>query len=512
MSAEAQRADDVIVRAEKITKIFGGTVALENVDFNVYRGKVNALVGENGAGKSTLMGILAGVHEPTSGRILVDGREVTLHSPREAGVHGIRLIHQELLLFPNLSVAENIFAGHELTSARGVRLLAQERQAAALLERLGQRVDPRVLLGDLPVGQQQMVAICKAISQDVRVLIMDEPTSALSTREAERLFAVIRELVRSDVSIVYISHRLEEITRIGDFVTVLRDGRVAAEAAIADVDAHWIIEQMIGRDPEALFVHEDRDLGAPLLEVGNLTVPRPGLGFLVEHVSFSVAAGEIVGIYGLMGAGRTELLECLIGERQYTNGEIRVDGEVVAGPVGERIARGLFLVPEDRQREGLVSSLSVKANVSLASLDDLGALGHLSPEREARAVKALADDVGVKTASIEAPITSLSGGNQQKVVVAKALMTNPKVLLMDDPMRGVDVGAKAELYRIMKRLASQGLAILFTSSDLVEVLGMADRILVMARGRLTAELTRDEATSQALVAASNPHFAEPMVA
>jgi erythritol transport system ATP-binding protein len=503
---------EVIVHAEKVTKVFGGTVALNNVDFNVYRGKVNALMGENGAGKSTLMAILAGVHEPTSGRVLLDGEEVRLRSPREAGMHGIRLIHQELLLFPNLSVAENIFAGHELASARGVRLGTQEREAAALLGRLGQHVDPRVLLGDLPVGQQQMVAICKAISQDVRVLIMDEPTSALSTREVESLFHVIRELVRADVSIVYISHRLEEVTRIGDYVTVLRDGRLAAEAAIADVDAHWIIEEMIGRDPEALFVHEDRSQGALLLDVRDVTVPRPGLGFLVDHVSFSVAAGEILGIYGLMGAGRSELLQCLIGERQYRSGEILLDGRPVTGQISDRIAQGLFLVPEDRQREGLVSALSVKANVSLASLDDLSALGHLSTWREARDVEAVTRDVGVKTASIDAPITSLSGGNQQKVVVAKALMTNPKVLLMDDPMRGVDVGAKAELYRIMKNLASEGLAIVFTSSDLVEVLGMADRILVMARGRVTGELKRQEATSAALVAASNPHAVERAVA
>jgi erythritol transport system ATP-binding protein len=488
---------DVILRAEGVSKVFGGTVALNGVDFNIYRGKVNALVGENGAGKSTLMGIIAGIHEPTTGRILLDAEEITISSPRHAGEHGIRLIHQELLLFPNLSVAENIFAGSELRSGIGVRLHAQEVEAAKLLERLGQRVDPRALLGDLSVGAQQMVAISKALSQRVRVLIMDEPTSALSTREVESLFRVIRGLVVEGVAVVYISHRLDEIIEISDYVTVLRDGKLVAESPTPDIDTHWIVEQMIGHDPEALFPYEPRPIGAPLLAAEDLTLPRPGGGLWLDRVSFSLAAGEIVGIYGLMGAGRTELLQTLIGERGDAVGRVLVDGRRVDGEhIGTRIARGLFLVPEDRQREGLVQALSVKQTVSLASLDDFRAGVGLALRRE------------VKVPDIDDEVTSLSGGNQQKVVVAKALLTEPKVLLMDDPMRGIDVGAKTELYRIMKRLAREGLAILFTSSDLIEVLGMADRILVMARGRITRELSHDDATSQALVAASNPHAVE----
>jgi erythritol transport system ATP-binding protein len=497
---------DVVLRAEGVSKVFGGTVALNGVDFNIYRGKVNALVGENGAGKSTLMGVLAGVYEPTAGRVLLDGEEISMHSPREAGAHGIRLIHQELLLFPNLSVAENIFAGSELVSAAGVRLHEQEREAAKLLARLGQRVDPRALLEDLPVGAQQMVAICKALSQDVRVLIMDEPTSALSTREVESLFAVIRGLVADGVAVVYISHRLEEILEITDYVTVLRDGKLVAEAPTAEIDTHWIVEQMIGRDAEALFPYEPRPVGEPILEVEDVTLPRPGGGLWLDRVSFTLRAGEIVGVYGLMGAGRTELLQTLIGERSDAVGRVLVDGTLVdAESIGARIARGLFLVPEDRQREGLVQALSVRENVSLASLDDFGTGVGLALGREATEVEAVVRDVGVKVPDISYEVTALSGGNQQKVVVAKALLTGPKVLLMDDPMRGVDVGAKTELYRIMKRLAGGGLAILFTSSDLIEVLGMADRILVMARGRVTRELSREEATSQALVEASNPH-------
>jgi erythritol transport system ATP-binding protein len=510
--SEQRPKADVILRAESVSKVFGGTVALNGVDFNIYGGKVNALVGENGAGKSTLMGILAGVHEPTAGRILLDDEEITLSSPRAAGNHGIRLIHQELLLFPNLSVAENIFAGSELQSGVGVRLRAQEQEAAKLLERLGQRVDRRALLGDLPVGAQQMVAICKALSQRVRVLIMDEPTSALSTREVDSLFEVIRGLVADSVAVVYISHRLEEILAISDYVTVLRDGKLVAEAATAEIDTHWIVERMIGRDPEALFPYEPRPIGQPLLEAEDLTLPRPGGGLWLNRVSFSLAAGEIVGVYGLMGAGRTELLETLIGERPDAVGRVVIDGTRIDGDsIGARIARGLFLVPEDRQREGLVQALSVKQNVSLASLDDFHSVAGLSLRREAGEVEAVVRDVGVKVPDINDEVTSLSGGNQQKVVVAKALLTDPKVLLMDDPMRGIDVGAKTELYRIMKRLAGEGLAILFTSSDLMEVLGMADRILVMARGRITRELSRDEATSQALVSASNPHAVEVVV-
>ncbi|HVC88728.1 MAG TPA: sugar ABC transporter ATP-binding protein [Gaiellaceae bacterium] len=504
--SEPHSTPDWLLRAEGISKIFGGTVALNGVDFDVYRGKVNALVGENGAGKSTLMGIIAGIHQPTAGRIILDGNEVKLDSPRDAGEHGIRLIHQELLLFPDLSVAENIFAGSELHSAMGVRMREQERQATQLMERLGQRVDPRALVGTLAVGAQQMVAICKALSQQVRVLIMDEPTSALSTREVESLFAVVRGLVADGVSVVYISHRLEEIVEIGDFVTVLRDGRLVAHAAVTEIDSHWIVERMIGRDPKELFPYEPRPVGAPLLEAHDLTLPRAGGGLWLDHVSLTLGAGEIVGVYGLMGAGRTELLHTLIGERRETVGRVvlggvRVDGE----SIGARIARGLFLVPEDRQREGLVSVLSVKQNVSLASLDDLGSFGSLALRRESAEVGTLVRDVGVKVPDVNFPVTSLSGGNQQKVVVARALMTDPKVLLMDDPMRGIDIGAKTELYRIMQRLAKEGIGILFTSSDLIEVLGMADRILVMARGRITRELSRGEATSQALVAASNPH-------
>jgi erythritol transport system ATP-binding protein len=495
---------NIILRAEEVRKVFGRTVALNGVDFNVYRGKINAVVGENGAGKSTLMGILAGVHQPTSGRVLLDGKPVKLDSPRTAGDLSIRLIHQEIQLFPDLSVAENIFAGNELRSFAGVRLREQERRAGELLRRLDQTVSPRAIMGELPVGVQQIIVICRALAQDVRVLIMDEPTSALSTKEVQTLLAVIRVLAESGVAIVYISHRLEEITEIGDHVAVLRDGQLVGEAAVRDIDVHWIVEQMIGHDPETLYPYEARATAAAVLEVTDLTLPRADGSLMLDRVSLSLNAGEIVGLYGLMGAGRTELLETLIGLREAAAGQVSIAGARVEGAtVGQRIARGMFLVPEDRQRQGLVQSMSVRENISLASLAALRSPTGLSSSREVQAVGVAVRQTGVKVADIELPVTSLSGGNQQKVVVARALMTAPKVLLMDDPMRGIDVGAKTELYTVMQSLAADGLAILFTSSDLLEVLGMADRILVLAQGRVVDEFPREEATPQALVAASN---------
>jgi erythritol transport system ATP-binding protein len=500
---------DVILHADQITKVFGRTVALNGVDFNVYRGKVNALVGENGAGKSTLMGILAGVHQPTAGQILLDGEPASLDSPRAAGALSIRLIHQELQLFPDLSVAENIFAGQELRSVGGVRLRDQDRRAAELLRRLGQTVSPRAIMGALPVGIQQIVVICRALAQDVRVLIMDEPTSALSTQEVRTLLGVIRGLAESGVAIVYISHRLEEITEIGDHVTVLRDGRLVAEAEVSDIDVHWIVEQMIGHDPETLYPYESRETGAASLQISDVTVPRADGSLLLDRVSLTVDRGEIVGLYGLMGAGRTELLETLIGLRATVAGEISVGGvRLERMNIGRRIAHGMFLVPEDRQSQGLVQAMSVRENISLASLEALRSHVALSSRREAGAVREAVRQTGVKVADVEQPVTALSGGNQQKVVVARALMTEPRVLLMDDPMRGIDVGAKTELYRVMQSLARDGLAILFTSSDLLEVLGMADRILVLAKGQLVREFARDAATAQALVAAANAQSRE----
>jgi ABC-type sugar transport system ATPase subunit len=498
---------DIILHADKITKVYPGTVALDAVDFNIYRGKVNVLVGENGAGKSTLMKILAGVERPTSGKLLLEGREIRPQTPREAEALGIGIIYQELNLFPNLNVAENIFTAHEIT--RNGLLInhgEQEQRAAALLTRLEQSINPKTLVSNLRIGHQQIVEIAKVLALDVQILIMDEPTSALSNTEVEILFRVINELKTQGVSIVYISHKLDELLRIGDYITVLRDGNLIAEAPMEQVDLTWIVEHMVGRDTQAAYTPVARDIGKEVLRVENLSLKGTGRGrhALLDEVSFALHSGEILGIYGLMGAGRTELFETLMGLHPRATGHVWLDNSPIdAESISERIDQGIMLIPEDRQREGLVQSLSVSHNMILSSLRNyLSRLRFLSRSKERDNVNRLVEELSIKVSNPQNLISSLSGGNQQKVVVGKALLTSPKVLLMDEPTRGIDVGAKEEIFNIMTELAQRGLGVLFVSTELKEVMAMADRILVMARGRITAEYPRAEATQQGLVEAS----------
>ncbi len=498
-------ADDVILRAEGITKVFSGTVALDKVDFNVYRGQVNVLIGENGAGKSTLMKILAGVEEPTSGRLLLEGQEVSFKSSRDAAHHGIGMIFQELNLFPNLSVTENIFTARELTTPlKLIDQRAQERITRDLLERLEHPVDPGTLVADLPLGMQQIIEIAKALARDARILIMDEPTSALSQAEVAVLFKVIRDLKARGVAIIYISHKLEELMQIGDQITVLRDGHLIASAPVSAVDLPWIINKMVGRETRALFHNKAHEVAQDILRVAGLTLPKPGgKGLVLDSVSFSLRAGEMLGIYGLMGAGRTELLESLLGLHPEALGSIRLGGKELMGrTISERIRAGLVLVPEDRQRAGLVQTLSVSSNMTLASLRAYTQGFFLSELKERLNVKRVIKELSIKVFNPNQIITSLSGGNQQKVVVGKALLTAPKVLLLDEPTRGIDVGAKADMFGIMSDLAAKGLGVLFVSSELMEVLAMADRILVMSKGKITGEFSREDATEEALVTAS----------
>jgi erythritol transport system ATP-binding protein len=498
--AQAQ-APAITLRAEQMTKVFPGTVALDHVDFNVYRGKVNVLIGENGAGKSTLMKIIAGVEMPTAGTLWLDGKAVRFTSPLQAAQAGIGIIYQELDLFPNLSVASNVYAARSQSKLM-IDRNAERQHTQQLLAQLEQDISPDALLQDLPLGQQQIVAIARALAQDARILIMDEPTSALSSAEVASLFRVIRDLTARGVSIVYISHKLEELLRIGDFITVLRDGKLQAEAPASTVNVAWIIEKMIGHRPTASAVRHAQ-VGSPLLIANNITLPRAGGGFLVHGVSLSVAAGEVVGIYGLMGAGRTELCECLIGLRPEATGHLMLSGQALHhSDVAQRIGHGLVLVPEDRQRAGLVQTLSVAHNMTLASLQALAQATVLSRSRESQRVQDMIHELRVKVFSPTQPITALSGGNQQKVVVGKALLTTPKVLLLDEPTRGIDVGAKAEIFHIMHTLASKGLGVLFISSELNEVLLNADRILVMSKGKITGEFSRAEATQEKLVSAA----------
>jgi erythritol transport system ATP-binding protein len=501
--AEAS-ADGVPMRAEHITKVFPGTTALDDVTFDVHAGKVNVLVGENGAGKSTLMKILAGVEQPTSGRVLMDGQPVELPSVTAAAQHGVGIIFQELNLCANLSVLDNLFLAQELVRGVAIDRRAERGKARELLARLEQDIDPDEIVTNLRIGQQQIVEIAKALTHDVRVLIMDEPTSALSQAEVQGLFRVIRDLKARGVSIVYISHKLEELLQIGDRITVLRDGRIVASKAAADgVDVPWMIEQMVGRSPASLFTRTEHQRGEVLLRVKDVTLPRLGGGYLLDHVSLELHAGEILGLYGLMGAGRTELMEVLAGIRPDAEGEVWL-GERRLGnsTVADRIDAGIVLVPEDRKTDGLVPTLSVAHNMVLASLRNYLARFYLSARRERSAVDGMIRDLQVRVASPSQNIGSLSGGNQQKVVVAKALLTGPRVLLLDEPTRGIDVGAKSEIFQIMSRLAAQGYGVLFVSSELKEVMAMSDRILVLSRGALVAEFEGDRATEHDLVEAS----------
>jgi len=494
---------DVIMRAEKVTKLFPGTTALDDVTLDVHRAKVNVLVGENGAGKSTLMKILAGVEEPTSGRVLLDGEEIRLTSPLDAARHGIGMIYQELNLCPNLSVVDSIFLAHEVARRGVIDKRLQRKRAREMVQRLEQNINPDAPVGNLRVGQRQIVEIARALTQDVRVLIMDEPTSALSVAEVDVLFRVIRELKSRGVSIIYISHKLEELLQIGDTIAVLRDGRLVAHDVATDIDVPWIIEKMVGRKPASLFTRREHVIGEVLLRAMDLTLPRVGGGYVLDHVSFDLRAGEILGLYGLMGAGRSDVLDCLAGARPEATGEIWLDGQKVTGTtVADRIAAGFVLVPEDRQRDGLVPTLSVANNMLLASLRKYVSRFFLVKKKERAAVSGLVKNLRIRVSSPDQPITSLSGGNQQKVVVAKGLLTTPKVLLLDEPTRGIDVGAKSEIFEIMSSLAEQGYGVLFVTSELKEVLAMSDRILVLSKGSITAEFARGEATEEALVTAS----------
>jgi erythritol transport system ATP-binding protein len=496
--------DDIVLRVEAVTKAYPGTTALKSVDFAVRRGAVNVLVGENGAGKSTLMKIIAGAEQPTTGKVVLNGVEVVLASSAQALEHGIGIVFQELNLFPNLSIVENIFIAHEIT--RGgidIDTRAQKARVRELLERLELDVSPDTLVEDLRIGQQQIVEIAKALAQDAQILILDEPTSALSAAEVEVLFRVIADLKAQGVAIVYISHRLEELVRIGDYITVLRDGRITGQQAMTEVDVPWIVRQMVGRETRDFSRPVDHVAGEHVLVVEDVSLPASSGGFVVDHVSLALRAGEIVGIYGLMGAGRSELFECLLGCHREATGEVRLGGESLSGrPVAERVERGLALIPEDRQADALLPALSIGSNITLSSLGALARGFHIRGSDEQASITTYIRDLAIKVADWRLPVSSLSGGNQQKVVIARGLMTTPKVLMMDEPSRGIDVGAKADIFKVMRDLAVKGLGILFVTSDLAEVRALSDRILVMSNGRITAEFEAGEASDEAIVAAS----------
>ncbi|MDF1608899.1 sugar ABC transporter ATP-binding protein [Hoeflea sp. YIM 152468] len=486
------------------TKVYPGTVALKDVDFDIRMGAVNVLVGENGAGKSTLMKVIAGVETLTSGEININGRPVTFRTKDDAVTNGIGIVFQELDLFPDMSVSENVFMAREpLRFGIDIDQALVEERTRELMQRLEQDIDPDTTLGHLRIGQQQVVEIAKALAQDAKILILDEPTSALSAAEVEVLFRIIDELKAQGVGIVYISHRLEELIRVGDYITVLRDGEITGSRSMEGVDIPWIVQAMIGgksKDFSQFIAHE---FGKEVFRAEDIALPKMGGGFMVDHVSLTVRAGEILGLYGLMGAGRSEFLECIMAQHPEAKGRFFVDdAELREKHVSGRIARGIALVPEDRKRDGLVQIMSVRENITLSSLSQFTTVFHLNLRKEVARAAEFIKRMTVKVASPGNPISSLSGGNQQKVVIGKALMTGPKVLLMDEPSRGIDVGAKAEIYHKMRDLAAEGIGIIFVTSDLEEVLALSDRIIVMADGRISGEFGKNAKAADVIAAAT----------
>ena len=485
-------------------KVYPGTRALKNVNFDIRMGAVNVLVGENGAGKSTLMKVISGVETLTEGEIAVDGTPVQFRNKDDAVRAGIGIVFQELNLFPDLSVSENIFIGREPTRlGLHIDMRGQATKSRDILTRLEQDIDPDTPLGYLRLGQQQVVEIAKALAQDAKILILDEPTSALSAVEVEVLFRVIAELRSQGVGIVYISHRLEELIRIGDYITVLRDGEVTGTRSMDGVDVPWIVEAMIGGEAKDFAAPIDHQIGSEVFRAEDVALAKMGGGYSVDHVSFSANAGEILGIYGLMGAGRTELLECIIGRHPEALGRYFIKGEELRSTsIADRISHGIALVPEDRKVDGLIQMMAIRENLTLSSLKEFTRFMHLSLSREAQRAAEFISRLTIKVASAENPVSSLSGGNQQKVAIGKALMTKPSVLLLDEPSRGIDVGAKAEIYRVMRELSAQGIGIVFATSEIEEAMALSDRIIVMADGRITGVFDKSTPVAQVVAAAS----------
>jgi ABC-type sugar transport system ATPase subunit len=488
-----------VFRLEGVTKRFGGVVAVEDVAFDLRPGEVHALVGENGAGKSTLMKMVDGLYGPDEGTLEVGGEAASFTSPREAEAAGIAMIPQELDLFPELSVAENLFVGRKRprTGWGGLDWETMRGEARKRLDDLGVGLDATSAVKRLSVAEQQIVAIARALVGEAQAVIMDEPTSSLTERETRQLFGIIEDLTAEGVGVVYISHRLEEISKISDRITVLRDGHHIKTAPATELDAEELVRLMVGRPLNELFTRSQSSPGETVLEVRGLTRERE-----FEGVDLALRRGEILGLAGLVGAGRTELAQSIFGIRHPDSGEIFIDGEEarIHSPQAA-MERGIFLVPEERRSQGLILPFSIKDNITLSILDRISRFGFVS-----RSERGIADrfmgELSIRGAEVSAPVNRLSGGNQQKVVVAKSLAREPNVLLLDEPTRGVDVGAKSEIYRLMDDLAKEGKAILLISSELEEVLSMADRVMVMREGRISGEFSRREATQESVMTAA----------
>ncbi len=489
-----------LLRMQGIVKRFGPVTVLNDVTLTAYAGKVTALIGENGAGKSTLVKILTGIHKPDAGEVLLDGQALALADPHAARAAGITAIHQETVMFEELSVTENIFIGHHLLNPK-TRLIdwpAMHARAGEILRRLDVALAPEALVKDLSIAERHFVEIARALSHDARVVIMDEPTAALSRREIEELYRIVGQLKREGKAILFISHKFDEIFTIADTYTVLRDGRFIAEGPISEVDERRLIAMMVGRELDQVFPKRAVTIGETVLKVEGLSHPTE-----FADIGFDLRQGEILGFYGLVGAGRSEAMQGIFGITKCSAGTIHLNGQPVqiANPA-DAIKAGIVYVPEDRQAAGAVLPMSILHNITLPVIERIVGGPWLRRARELAVAKKFAERLRLRAAHYDQPVGQLSGGNQQKVVIGKWLATNPKVIILDEPTKGIDVGSKAAVHEFMGELAGQGLAVVLVSSELPEVLGMADRIIVMHEGRIARRFDRAEATPEKIVAAA----------
>lgn len=481
-----------------VSKSFPGVKALDKVNITAYGGEVTALLGENGAGKSTLMKILSGVYQKDEGQIFVQGEEVKLKGIKDAEEHGITIIHQELSVIPNLTIAENMFLGNEKYSkfSRRINKKLLVERSRIFLEQIGSNLDPNMLVQDIDVGQRQMVEIAKALTKNAGIIIMDEPTTALTEVETKELFKVIKNLEKKGIAIIYISHRLEEIFEICERVEVIRDGKYVGEALVKDIDNDKLIAMMVGRKIEDQFPYRKTDIGKVILDVKDLNYKNK-----VKDANLQVRAGEMIGIAGLMGSGRTEMAKTIFGEFKKTSGSISIEGKTLEiNNSRDAMNNGICYVSEDRKSEGCILGMSVGDNMTLCNLDSYERKNKsLDKKKEVNDINEYIRKINIKTPSKDQLIKNLSGGNQQKVILAKWLMLSPKVLIIDEPTRGIDVGAKKEIYELLNELKSMGKAIIMISSDLPELLGTTDRILVMNEGKISGEVSREEATQEKIM-------------
>ena len=481
--------NQVLLRMKNIRKTFPGVLALDNIDFELESGEIHGMLGENGAGKSTLINVLGGIYIPDRGEIIINGQKTQINGVKDAQEAGIAVIHQELVLVPHMSIAENVFLGREIKSPAGlVDKKRMERESVEILKRVGLEISPSVPVRSLSVAQQQMVEIAKALSLNARILVMDEPSSSLTDSEVERMFTIMRKLKREGVGIIYISHKMKELFEITDRITVIRDGSYIGTIQTSEADMDQLVHMMVGRELTSYYTLTEHEIGNVMLELKDIN--RSGV---LKNIDFSVRAGEIVGFAGLVGAGRSELFKAVLGIEPMDSGTVLIEGKN-AGRLSPKKAQemGMVLVPENRKKEGLVLINTVAFNLTLPVLDQFVKGIFVNKKRQLEIENTYIDSMNIKTPSRLQKVGNLSGGNQQKVVIGKWLAARPKILILDEPTRGVDVGAKAEIYKIIDRLAEQGIAIVIISSEMAELINMCDRMVVMNQGRIAGELKKSE--------------------